>query len=166
MKAVVEWLQAHYNADENPGMGAKGLYYYYHTLSKALSIAKIDFIQTKDGKTIDWRADMTSKLLSLQKGDGSWSNAEGPLDGKRPRPHHQLHPHGPRPHSSDAVTESSVVPVERRSAPFNTQADAPPRPLCFFAGGCRSPLIRPPHLLPQPAISYCHTGAPNTPELK
>lgn len=77
VKAVVEWLEAHYNPDENPGMGAKGLYYYYHTLSKALSLAKIDYIQTKDGKTIDWRADITSKLLSLQKGDGSWSNAEG-----------------------------------------------------------------------------------------
>lgn len=76
LKAVVEWLQAHYNVDENPGMGAKGLYYYYHTMAKALSIAKIDFIQTKDGKTIDWRADVTAKLLSLQKGDGSWANSE------------------------------------------------------------------------------------------
>ncbi len=77
VKAVIEWLQAHYNADENPGMGAQGLYYYYHTMSKALSIAKLDFIQTKDGKTIDWRSDITSKLLSLQKGDGSWTNSEG-----------------------------------------------------------------------------------------
>jgi len=46
-------------------------------MSKALSIAKIDFIKTKDGKLIDWRADITQKLLGLQKGDGSWSNAEG-----------------------------------------------------------------------------------------
>lgn len=76
VKAVVEWLQNHYNVEENPGMGAKGLYYYYQTMSKALSIAKIDFIKTKDGKLIDWRSDITQKLLSLQKGDGSWSNAE------------------------------------------------------------------------------------------
>ena len=46
-------------------------------MSKALSIAKIDFIKTKDGKLIDWRADITQKLLGLQKGDGSWSNTEG-----------------------------------------------------------------------------------------
>ncbi len=77
VKAVVEWLQKHYSADENPGLGAQGLYYYYQTMSKALSIAKIDFIKTKDGKLIDWRADIAQKLLSLQKGDGSWVNTEG-----------------------------------------------------------------------------------------
>jgi squalene-hopene/tetraprenyl-beta-curcumene cyclase len=77
VKAVIEWLQNHYNADENPGLGAAGLYYYYQTMSKALSIAKIDFIKTKDGKLIDWRKDITQKLLGLQKGDGSWSNTEG-----------------------------------------------------------------------------------------
>lgn len=77
VKAVIDWIHAHYSADENPGLGAQGLYYYYHTLSKALSIAKIDFIKTKDGRLIDWRADITQKLLSLQKGDGSWSNTEG-----------------------------------------------------------------------------------------
>jgi len=77
VKAVIDWINAHYSADENPGLGAQGLYYYYHTLSKALSIAKIDFIKTKDGKLIDWRADITQKLLNLQKGDGSWANTEG-----------------------------------------------------------------------------------------
>lgn len=77
VKAVIDWLQKHYSADENPGLGAQGLYYYYQTMSKALSIAKIDFIKTKDGKLIDWRADITQKLLGLQKGDGSWSNTEG-----------------------------------------------------------------------------------------
>ena len=59
------------------GLGAQGLYYYYHTMSKALAIAEVDLIQTKDGKTIDWRADITAKLLNLQKGDGSWLNTEG-----------------------------------------------------------------------------------------
>jgi squalene-hopene/tetraprenyl-beta-curcumene cyclase len=46
-------------------------------ISKALSIAKIDYIKTKDGKLIDWRADIAQKLLNLQKGDGSWANSEG-----------------------------------------------------------------------------------------
>jgi squalene-hopene/tetraprenyl-beta-curcumene cyclase len=46
-------------------------------MSKALAIAQVDLIQTKDGKTIDWRADITAKLLNLQKGDGSWLNTEG-----------------------------------------------------------------------------------------
>jgi squalene-hopene/tetraprenyl-beta-curcumene cyclase len=77
VKAVLEWLKNNYTVEENPGLGAQGLYYYYHTMSKALAIAEVDFIQTKDGKTIDWRADVTGKLLNLQKGDGSWLNTEG-----------------------------------------------------------------------------------------
>ncbi len=77
VKAVIEWINANYSATENPGLGAAGLYYYYHTLSKALTIAKIDYIKGKDGKLIDWRSDITQKLLGLQQGDGSWSNTEG-----------------------------------------------------------------------------------------
>ncbi len=77
VKAVIEWLQNNYSIEENPGLGAQGLFYYYHTMSKALAIAGIDFIKTKDGKLIDWRADLTGKLLNLQQGDGSWANAEG-----------------------------------------------------------------------------------------
>ncbi|MBL9133865.1 MAG: terpene cyclase/mutase family protein [Verrucomicrobiaceae bacterium] len=77
VKAVIEWLQKNYTVTENPGLGAQGLYYYYHTMSKALALADIDFIKTKDGKLIDWRADITQKLLNLQKGDGSWANGEG-----------------------------------------------------------------------------------------
>ena len=77
VKAVLEWLKNNYTVEENPGLGAQGLYYYYHTMSKALAIAQVDLIQTKDGKTIDWRADITGKLLNLQKGDGSWLNTEG-----------------------------------------------------------------------------------------
>ncbi|MBK8093857.1 MAG: terpene cyclase/mutase family protein [Verrucomicrobiaceae bacterium] len=77
VKAVLEWLQKNYTVEENPGLGAQGLYYYYHTMSKALSIAGVDFIKTKDGKLIDWRADIAQKLLNLQKGDGSWINDQG-----------------------------------------------------------------------------------------
>lgn len=77
VKAVLEWLRNNYTVEENPGLGAQGLFYYYHTMSKALAIADVDFIKTKDGKTIDWRADVTGKLLNLQKGDGSWINDQG-----------------------------------------------------------------------------------------
>lgn len=77
VKAVLQWLSENYSLDENPGMGAQGLFYYYHTMAKALSIAGTDFLKTKDGKVIDWRADLAGKLLSLQKGDGSWANSEG-----------------------------------------------------------------------------------------
>ncbi|HYF35868.1 MAG TPA: prenyltransferase/squalene oxidase repeat-containing protein [Prosthecobacter sp.] len=77
VEAVMEWLRTNYTVEENPGLGANGLYYYYHTMAKALTAAKVDFLKTKDGKVIDWRADLTQKILSLQKGDGSWANETG-----------------------------------------------------------------------------------------
>ncbi len=77
VKAVIQWITENYTLDENPGLGAEGLYYYYHTMAKGLSIAGVDFLKTKDGKVIDWRADLAKKLLNLQQGDGSWGNTAG-----------------------------------------------------------------------------------------
>ncbi len=77
VKAVLQWLSENYTLDENPGLGAQGMFYYFHTMAKALAIADVDFLKTKDGKVIDWRADLAGKLLSIQKGDGSWANSEG-----------------------------------------------------------------------------------------
>ncbi|MBV6500753.1 MAG: hypothetical protein CJBNEKGG_03238 [Prosthecobacter sp.] len=77
VKAVLQWLSENYTLDENPGLGAQGMFYYFHTMAKALAVADVDFLKTKDGKVIDWRADLAGKLLSLQKGDGSWANTEG-----------------------------------------------------------------------------------------
>lgn len=77
VKAVLQWITENYTLTENPGLGAQGMYYYFHTMSKALSIAGVDFLKTKDGKVIDWRADLAGKLLGLQLGDGSpWANSK------------------------------------------------------------------------------------------
>jgi squalene-hopene/tetraprenyl-beta-curcumene cyclase len=77
VKAVVEWLSKNYTLEENPGMGPEGLYYYYHTMAKALSAAGIDSITLKDGKKVDWRRDLAKRLLNLQNGDGYWVNPNG-----------------------------------------------------------------------------------------
>ncbi len=74
VKAAYEWVQKHYTLDENPGMGAAGLYYYYHTFAKALGTIGEDKIKDADGKEHDWRADLTKQLLSTQSKDGSWVN--------------------------------------------------------------------------------------------
>lgn len=73
MKAALEWLGGNYTVDENPGMGAEGLYYYYHTMAKALATAGISQLKTKTGSA-NWTSDLSSKLLSLQNSDGSWVN--------------------------------------------------------------------------------------------
>ena len=74
MKAVMDWLETNYAIDENPGMGDEGLYYYYHTMSKALALTKVDTFKLKDGTSVRWRAELAKKLFDLQKKDGSWEN--------------------------------------------------------------------------------------------
>ncbi|MBB5032199.1 hypothetical protein [Prosthecobacter vanneervenii] len=73
MKAALEWLGNNYTVDENPGMGAEGLFYYYHTMAKALATAGIDQLKTKSG-AVNWTAELSHKLIILQNSDGSWAN--------------------------------------------------------------------------------------------
>jgi len=77
VKAVIEWLSKNYSLDENPGMKQEGLYYYYHTMAKALAAAGIDTLTLKDGTRVNWRRDLAKRLLNLQKADGSWANDNG-----------------------------------------------------------------------------------------
>lgn len=77
VKAVKEWLTKNYTLDENPGMGKQGLYYYFQTMSKALTAANVDDLETEDGRKIDWRAELGDKLLASQREDGSWVNDNG-----------------------------------------------------------------------------------------
>ncbi len=75
IKAALKWLGENYTLDENPGLGAEGMFYYFHTMSRALSVAGLDTLTTKDGKTVNWREDLAHKLLNTQAGDGSWKNS-------------------------------------------------------------------------------------------
>ncbi|MEO5915786.1 MAG: prenyltransferase/squalene oxidase repeat-containing protein [Luteolibacter sp.] len=75
--AVKEWLGKNYTTAENPGMGDQGLYYYYQTMSKALSVANISRLKLENGQEVDWRKELGEKLLATQRGDGSWINENG-----------------------------------------------------------------------------------------
>ena len=75
--AVREWLQAHYSIKENPGMGEQGLYYYYHTMAKALSLSGIKLIKDAEGKERDWRKELALELLNKQDSKGYWINENG-----------------------------------------------------------------------------------------
>ena len=75
--AVFNWLKQNYTLDENPAMGAQGLYYYYHTMAKALSLFGIEELELADGRKIDWRKDLAMRLINLQQKDGSWANDNG-----------------------------------------------------------------------------------------
>lgn len=72
--AVFDWLKQNYTLQENPGMGPQGLFYYFHTMTKALTLAGIDALPAADGSTIDWRRKLALRLINLQKTDGQWIN--------------------------------------------------------------------------------------------
>lgn len=74
--SVLTWLKTNYTVEENPGVGAQGLYYYYHTMAKALSIAGIQTLTTPDGERIDWREKLAVELFDRQQADGSWINGD------------------------------------------------------------------------------------------
>jgi squalene-hopene/tetraprenyl-beta-curcumene cyclase len=78
IKKAFEWIAKSYTLESNPGMpkelGGRGLYYYYHTMSKALSVAEMDYVVDAEGKKHDWRAELFEALKKRQKADGSWVN--------------------------------------------------------------------------------------------
>ena len=75
--AALDWLKAHYTIEENPGMGQQGLYYYYHTMSKALTLSGIREIKDASGKKRDWRKELALELLDQQDPKGFWLNENG-----------------------------------------------------------------------------------------
>lgn len=74
VKAAFEWIRRNYALDKNPGMGQQGLYYYYHTFAKSLSAMNVDELKDADGKTHDWRKELTDRLAKTQRANGSWVN--------------------------------------------------------------------------------------------
>jgi squalene-hopene/tetraprenyl-beta-curcumene cyclase len=76
VKAAVRWIKDNYTLDENPPIGARGLYYYYHTMAKAFAVYGEPVITDSHGVQHNWYEDLARKLLELQKDDGSWVNEE------------------------------------------------------------------------------------------
>jgi squalene-hopene/tetraprenyl-beta-curcumene cyclase len=74
VKAAYEWARKHYTLAENPGMGADGMYYYFHTFAKALDAIGDDTLVDAGGTSHDWRSELAERLFELQKSDGSWAN--------------------------------------------------------------------------------------------
>jgi squalene-hopene/tetraprenyl-beta-curcumene cyclase len=76
VKAAKAWLAKHYTMTENPGMGQQGLFYYHHTIAKALhAVGEPTFVDDK-GVSHDWRRELGTHVLSLQGANGGWVNKE------------------------------------------------------------------------------------------
>lgn len=78
VKAALGWLKKNYTVDANPGMPPqlkeRGLYYYYHTMSKTLDLLGDDEFVDDKGDKHDWRTDLFRAIEKRQKADGSWTN--------------------------------------------------------------------------------------------
>ena len=74
VRSALEYCSKYWTVDENPGMGNQGLYYYYDIIARSLTAAGVGSIAREDGSSVDWRDELSSKLLSLQREDGSWVN--------------------------------------------------------------------------------------------
>ena len=83
VKAAFEWIRRNYTVDENPGMrlngpgfAENGLYYYYHTMARALRVYGEPILTDPRGIRHDWRIDLIEKLAGLQEADGHFEGEE------------------------------------------------------------------------------------------
>lgn len=73
-KAALEYIKKNYTVDENPGLGQRGLYYYYQVFGKTMALLAPDAFQDAGGVSHDWRADLTAALARRQGPNGEWVN--------------------------------------------------------------------------------------------
>ena len=85
VRAAFDWIRRHWTFDENPGLDQQGLYYYYHSMARALLASQQQVVETIDGVERPWRDELVAALLARQRPDGTWMNPadrweEGQID--------------------------------------------------------------------------------------
>jgi squalene-hopene/tetraprenyl-beta-curcumene cyclase len=74
VKAAYKYITENYSVEENPGLGERGLYYYYQTFAKTMAILNKSKIVDSEGNEHDWRAELVAALAKRQNENGSWVN--------------------------------------------------------------------------------------------
>jgi squalene-hopene/tetraprenyl-beta-curcumene cyclase len=78
VRAAYKWIRGHYTLDENPNLpGARsreGLYYYYNVFARAMQAWGEDAVVDAHGVRHNWREDLITKVVGLQRQDGTWLN--------------------------------------------------------------------------------------------
>lgn len=69
VRQSLEYMSRNWSVDENPGMGSQGLYYFFDIMARALSAAGVNEVGGHD-----WKKELSGKIISLQRPDGSWFN--------------------------------------------------------------------------------------------
>ena len=55
-------------------MGKAGLFFYFHTMTKALSTSGMGDLELANTGDANWQHALALKLMQLQQRDGSWVN--------------------------------------------------------------------------------------------
>ncbi len=81
-QAAVKWIGENFDVDKHPGFESdddpdaayQGIFFYYHSMARALDLLGEETIVDADGTPRSWRAELARKVLSMQREDGSWVN--------------------------------------------------------------------------------------------
>ena len=75
VQGAYDWIRANYTLDENPGSpSGQGLFFYYNAFAKSMLAFGEPIVTDTNGKEHNWRNDLATKLISIQRSDGSWVN--------------------------------------------------------------------------------------------
>jgi len=81
VRSAFDWSCRHWSLEENPGMGAQGLFFFYNVLTKALAAYGQGVIPREGAEPLNWKEEVAGKLVSTQKIDpdglGHWINDTG-----------------------------------------------------------------------------------------
>lgn len=74
------WMRQHYTLDFVPGTDRKdGIYYFYYAFAYCMAGIGEPIVVDGRGRQHNWRNELARKLVSLQRSDGSWINADSSL---------------------------------------------------------------------------------------
>jgi squalene-hopene/tetraprenyl-beta-curcumene cyclase len=92
VKAAWDWIRHNWTLDENPGIkygdpnnpkGADaGLFYYYHTVARALRAYGEPVVTDAKGNKHDWRIELIEHIAAQQRQDGSWAGTQKWMENK------------------------------------------------------------------------------------
>lgn len=72
---AMRWISRNYSVKEHPNFGQNSIYYYYLTMAKALSVAKVNTLTLAGGIQVNWRKELAAELIKRQKKVGFWVNS-------------------------------------------------------------------------------------------
>ena len=102
VKAALAYITRHYTLEENPGLGPQGLYYFYHTFAKTMSVLGEPHPDRRRRQIFTTGVPSWWRRSPSDSSPTSLGQPGRPLHGRRPQPRHGLCPARPGLHASEA----------------------------------------------------------------